>query len=517
MYTSEQIDKAFHYFSNFKHEEFRQHQAETIKTIANSKLSVFALMASAGSGKSIIGATLVKLFKDGIYVCSSKFLQEQIQQDFLEFELLFGRANYKCLEKPKLSLTCADCIYKEPASHCKQYDKCMYRVQKNRVANHHLRCLNYPYFLSVNNYTSDGLFVNKPIVICDEADKLENELLNFINIVVTEAQVKKLGLNMPKYKTACKKGIPEWKDWAYDSLRKVQRKLRRLPETATQKEYEFLGGFRFKLNNFLKLVDETWLLEYKQNTKYGQRWSFMPTWITPEMTDKFFRNHCGKIVLMSAKLPPLEALSKKLGIPANEIDYLEVPSTWDKKNRSIKFIPTVAINVKTEQEELDTMKPVIAKIMKKHEHDKGLIHTSSYRLARFVMSMNDDRLVTHTPSDKIEAIERFKRSDKPLVMVSPSMERGVSLDDDWCRFIIILKALFLDLSNKQISTRMHSSEDGRLWYDAECIQNIEQACGRGVRHKDDWCHIYLLDKNIERLYDKQIKSFSRYFKDGIQW
>ena len=517
MHTKTQINKAFHSFHKFKDEKFREYQAETIKTIVDSKLSVFVLTAPVGSGKSILGTTIIKLFGDGIYLCHSKYLQTQIQNDFPEFELLFGRSNYKCIQAKDDSLTCADCPYPEPQLVCKKYDKCLYRMQKSKVAKHHLRCLNYTYFLYVNNYTRDKLFANKPVIVCDEADKLESELLNFVNIVITEAQVRHLGLGLPKYKTACRKGILDWKNWAIDSKEKVRERLDNLPWNATRKECEYLGSFWYKLDSFVDMVDETWLLEYKEQTKYGQRWSFMPTWLTPEMTEKFFRNHCGKLVLMSAKLPPPEALSKKLGIPVDEMDYLEVPSTWDKKNRPIKFIPTVAINEETTDEELEDMKPVIEKILEKHKEQKGLVHTSSYKLTKFVMSIGNNRLITHNSDNKVKIIESFKKSNEPLVIVSPSMIRGVSLDDDLCRFIIFFKSPFLNLGNKQINVRMFSSEEGRLWYDAEAIQNIEQGVGRGVRHKDDYCHIYLLDKNIERLYDKRFKLFSDHFKESITW
>lgn len=517
IYTKQQIDDAFHWFKKFKHEKFRKYQDEAIYKIVNSELSVFVLVGPTGTGKTILGTTAIKLFGNGIYLCHSKYLQSQIKEEFPEFKILFGRSNYRCIELSDESITCADCLYQEPKISCLNYNDCIYRVEKLKVANHPFRCLNYTYFLYVNNYTTDGMFADKPIIICDEADKLEHELLNFIRINISEYQMCRLNLSAPKYKTACQKGILSWKSWAQDSLNKVKSQILYLPFNATKKELESLKSFKFKLEIFLELVDETWLFEYKDKTRYGQQWSFFPTWLTPEMTDMFFRNYCGKIVLMSAKLPPLEPLSMKLGIPVDEMEYMEVPSTWDKENRPIRFIPVVSMNKDTTLEEMEEMKPVIIKILDKYKQYKGLIHTSSYKIANFVMSIGDNRLITHEPHNKIEMIEYLKQSKEPLVMVSPSMDRGVSLNDDYCRFIILTKALFPDLSDKQTNVRLFSSVAGELWYQSEAVQNIEQACGRGDRHEDDWCDIFMLDRNIERLLDKNPKLFSRHFKERIKW
>jgi Rad3-related DNA helicase len=67
------------------------------------------------------------------------------------------------------------------------------------------------------------------------------------------------------------------------------------------------------------------------------------------------------------------------------------------------------------------------------------------------MNINNPRLVTHNTQDRSEVIQRFKKSREPLVLVSPSCERGLSLDDDQCRFIIFAKAPFLSLNDKKTS------------------------------------------------------------------
>jgi Rad3-related DNA helicase len=44
-----------------------------------------------------------------------------------------------------------------------------------------------------------------------------------------------------------------------------------------------------------------------------------------------------------------------------------------------------------------------------------------------------------------------------------------------------------------------------------------QASGRGVRHKDDWCVTYLLDKQIERLVVDNQALFPRYWMEAVDY
>ena len=53
------------------------------------------------------------------------------------------------------------------------------------------------------------------------------------------------------------------------------------------------------------------------------------------------------------------------------------------------------------------------------------------------------------------------------------------------------------------------------WYANEAVKNIEQAYGRGMRAKDDWCDCYILDQSFQRLLNVNRDLFSKYFLDAI--
>jgi Rad3-related DNA helicase len=103
------------------------------------------------------------------------------------------------------------------------------------------------------------------------------------------------------------------------------------------------------------------------------------------------------------------------------------------------------------------------------------------------------------------------------VFVSPSSTRGVDLPDDLCRFVIIAKAPFQSLGDKLVSRRVHGGGLGAFWYRAICAQDIVQASGRGVRHKDDHCITYLLDKQIERLVVDNQNLFPKYWMEAVDY
>ena len=70
---------------------------------------------------------------------------------------------------------------------------------------------------------------------------------------------------------------------------------------------------------------------------------------------------------------------------------------------------------------------------------------------------------------------------------------GVDLKDDLARFQIIVKAAFLPLGDNRIKRLFDEDKD---WYTNQMLINLVQACGRGVRSKDDHCVTYILDGNI---------------------
>jgi hypothetical protein len=55
----------------------------------------------------------------------------------------------------------------------------------------------------------------------------------------------------------------------------------------------------------------------------------------------------------------------------------------------------------------------------------------------------------------------------------------------------------------------------REWYMGKAIINLQQAVGRGMRSKDDWCCTYLLDKSFKYLLKEYDYLCETWFLESI--
>ncbi len=167
-------------------------------------------------------------------------------------------------------------------------------------------------------------------------------------------------------------------------------------------------------------------------------------------------------------------------------------------------------------ETLPKVADTVEKIMDANKDYKGLIYTHSFKIARYITAnveqKNKNRLVGHDGGDRGEALSYFLKSDKPKVMISPSLSEGVDLKDDLSRFIIVCKMPFGFLGDPQIKRRM---ELDNSWYAWKCALTLIQVAGRGVRHKEDWCNIYILDSAFRGFLIGNKKFFPDYFIQSI--
>jgi len=513
-------------FAKFKDSPYRQYQAEAVNFILQSKKKIMVLCCPTGFGKSLAGMAAGSYYSNFTYLVSSKALQSQLVADFSEVAVMKGRNNYPCLHNADLS--CAECMH-NVLIQCEYYkDKCPYEVQKQKVLGSRWRLLNYHYYLYETAYAG-AKFGGSKILLCDEGDLLEGLLADFISLSIPARAVKRLQIPKPKYVTAdSKNGIVCWVEWAETVVhKKISNRISRVKNEIQDssvgdqdlpklhRELKGLGGILERVNIFIKNVDKEWVFE----EDYKGGYIFKPTWIPEDLSDKFFFKTANRFVLMSATFPPPEIMGKLLGRQPGDFDYFEAPSTFRVENRRVYVRPAGDLTYKTFQTEAPKIVKAIQKIMLEHPNEKGLVHAVSYKLADMIMTINESngmRLITHRTDDREQVLDKFKRSNKPLVLVSPSMERGISLNDDMARFIVFAKAPFLSLADKLVKKRVFGSNIGSLWYRSNAAQVLVQGCGRGVRHKDDYCMSYLIDKQIFNLIAQNRRLFPLYWLEAIE-
>ena len=122
------------------------------------------------------------------------------------------------------------------------------------------------------------------------------------------------------------------------------------------------------------------------------------------------------------------------------------------------------------------------------------------------------RLIAHNTKNRSEVLNEFRESDDALVLVSPSMDEGVDLPGDECRFQIIYKIPYPDLGSKQVKSRMMI--DGE-WYDYKTSLRLVQTHGRGMRYEDDYCTTYFIDNRL-RNYSLTSKFIPDDFKELLR-
>ena len=514
--------------SNYHDKPFRTHQEEAISYIVNSDKRFVFLEAPTGSGKSLIAITSAILKSGVTYSVHSKVLQSQITSDFPEANSLFGRSNYPCAAHN--GLTCDECFHTKEAPCDNKKQGCVYEMEKRKVLSSRLRILNYDYLLSEANYV--GKFSGSQFNVVDEADNLENTLINFVALTFTSYALSRLGLShyAASLKQSSKNKDELLNSWrilgvmAKESAIKIIMSLTTtidtfrepisLDESKVIKERSRVIRLLEKIEIFLTNVDTSWLLDNSQEDKY----IFRPLWLTQDLAEKFMWCHAKQWVLMSASFLPIHLECKRLGIPFDETDYMLVPSNFPVERRPIHVESSCNLTSKTMEEETPKLISRISEIIESHPNDKGLIHAVSYKLAnQIIAGVNSPRIITHNSKDRQEVLTQFMESDSPLVLISPSMDRGISLEMDLCRFIIVAKAPWLFLGDKIVAARVYSSKMGSEWFAATMLTTVLQMLGRGMRSADDYCEGYILDEQFKRILHSKPKYLPEWFRDAIVW
>ena len=169
------------------------------------------------------------------------------------------------------------------------------------------------------------------------------------------------------------------------------------------------------------------------------------------------------------------------------------------------------------EEERPKLLKRIKELIDSYPNEKGLIHSVSYDLANYLTkNLNSGRILTHDGSTRTETLDKFKKVNYPAILISPSMDRGVDLPYDFCRWAIIAKVPFPDLSDKQVSARLYSSSFGRYWYAFATASSIMQMSGRIVRAADDYGTCWILDKNFENFYSKNSNLFNNWWTEALE-
>ncbi len=455
-----------------------------------------------------------------IYVTRTKQLQTQILNEFKKARGIKGRSNYPCALQPDKfpEFSAEDCY--QNVAECSKGNQCLYYRTKKEACAAPISVLNYSYFLAEANGV--GFFSGADILILDELDSLEGELMNYIQFTVSTKQLQRFKLPLPE-----EDSWEGWRSWAVLTRKTVVQKMETLnqqsphspgssfwgtTELINQKKLTAFTKFFQQLESFLDSADPTsWVYTSRMAQDGNKTWVFSPIFVNSAV--KLFSAHGDKILGMSGTILDPGTLASNLGI--SDWSYFKATSPFKIENRPIHFVPAADLIKKNMEEELPKLVSAVENILNLFPKDKILVHTTSYPIRDYLQFRLDlSRVITHNASNRTEKLEEFKRSLEPLVMLSPSFDRGVDLPNSDCRVVIIAKIPYADLGNKQIKARMRSP-GGDRWYLLKTVQTLVQMTGRGVRSKDDFCRCFILDKQFSKVYRRASHLFPDWWRDAL--
>ena len=196
-----------------------------------------------------------------------------------------------------------------------------------------------------------------------------------------------------------------------------------------------------------------------------------------------------------------------------------IPSTFDFSKSPIYFIPGNKMSAEFLDESLKKNSDIISRILRSpiHAHQKGIIHTGSYKLAYRMIDLLDpfvkERIHVYADSkEKEEVMNHFENSENG-VLVGPGITEGVDFPGDGCRFNIFLKIPYPFMGDPLVKAK---SALFPKWYNSQTTNNVIQGIGRGNRTTDDWCITYILDGSFDNLYQNTRRQYPKEIQNRIK-
>ena len=477
----------------------RTDQMETISEIIDAisqGYKYIVLEAGTGTGKSAIAATLSSIYDSSYILTVTKQLQDQYLEDFNGISLVKGRGNFTCSRDITLSCDEGKCIAGEESCENPKED-CDYYIQKHLALNSKTVISNYHYMFLELNYVGD--FKKRELLICDEAHNLENVIMSQLKLEFSLSDLSsylKLDITDGMIYELENGDYDVWLMFIHEVREKYLKELEKIRDVPKPHLAEKIAFIKREIGDCNRFIENIAYDPYSWVFDYNQEYDILE--FKPLKVDNYARNtllEYGEVcIFMSATILDWKFFSKCLGIRENEIYAIRRKSPFDFKRNPVVPIGEYDMSRKCIGENAPKTLDIVKTILKRHENDKGIIHTVSASCKDYLIdNLNDSRLMEHNTQNRAEQLERFKKSNDPLVLVSPSMNEGVDLPGDLCRFQIMYKLPYPDLGDKQIMMRANADED---WYNYKTSLALVQTYGRGMRFEDDSCVTYFIDSRI---------------------
>ena len=438
----------------------------------------------------------------------TKALQDQYKGLFEDTIILKGKSNYISTIDSNIDVELESLIIpKNILEDHRRSHKCLYHNDRRDALTSKFAALNYNMFFSLPNHVK-----KRQYLICDEAAELEDQLVKEFSCNINFEMLSKMDIVVRPFYSKNAANVIKWINNLLLDLSDKVEELRDTLHNINTNNKKFLVETRRQLvgvrnlHSKLSLIIETWNeSEYIfETSKEGI--TFMPLKVN-KLSNHLFK-YADKVVLMSATIIDPTNFCKSLGI--DKFKYVEAESTFDPNNSPIMCNTKLKLNYHNLKRNLPKIVDQIQQICEHHKDEKGIIHTHNNTITSFLLNkLIDPRFLIREPGVRNEEIlEQHLATDKPTVLISPSMSHGVDLKDDLARFQIIVKAPYLPTKDKRIERLMN---DDFNWYANKMLCSLIQSCGRGIRSKKDHCKTYILDGAIVESIVNNTHKLPKYF------
>jgi Rad3-related DNA helicase len=510
-----------------KFDAWRPHQMQATLDIVDAEERYVTSVCPTGFGKSpmYVAAALINEGRT-VFLTSTKGLQDQLMKDFGELGMveMKGRNAYRCRmgRTPETSCDrgpCATgrffCKYKE--SGCLYYDA-LRRAQHAKLLSTNYACWMY------TQGEGQG-FGDEPfdMMVCDEAHDSAEMVASYLAVDLNRGNdtVRSYLPNLPEAQGMT---LTQWKGWAASTRLQTEADMERLkdymdmysdePRSDQVREYVALK----RLTNDLGVIagmSSDWIVGIDKF-----HYKFSPIWPKEYCEGALFMG-IPKILFTSASI--CEKSVELMGVPTGDEAslnvqghaFFEYPHSFPLRNRPLIHIPTIRLNFRSTEQEIKIWRARIDQIIDRGRDDrKGIVHTVSYKRRNDVLrfSKHQQIMITHKTGTAPEVVRDFKDMDPPLVLVSPSMTTGWDFPDDECRYQVIGKIAYPDTTDPITKAR---SKDDNEYSPYVAMQQLIQACGRGVRSATDWCETFIIDDNIKWFFYRYQHLAPEWFRGSL--
>jgi Rad3-related DNA helicase len=444
-----------------------------------------------------------------VVLTATNALLDQYDRVYPHLMPIRGAGNYECLAATgelatyfptatRGEISCEDGPCKA-GLHCSLKEGgCLYFDQLRAALRSTSPLTNYAYWLAMRRFAGGLGDVGR--VIVDEAHALPDELMKAHAISISSRQ-----RGGTAYRT-----VQQWAEWGGGQAARLRVEIDHLGNGRPRERLRLqrqLSSFE----SLARMDAASWAFDFDSHGGV----QFEPT--VPRLLLPLLANRSERMLYLSATVTPA-MLTDLFGVDPSEVESVVLPSTFPVERRPIYLLKTARIDKRADRVSLGYWVEQIDRLISDRLDRKGIIHTVSYDRQQFLLTSSAHRSIMLAPRGSVglaAAVTEFKRARGPLVLVSPSIEQGFDFPYDECEYVIVGKVPFPDTRSAIMRARIAATPGYR---DHATMQRLVQMCGRGMRHDDDSCEVFIVDDHARWFVGKLGHQLApQWWMDAVQF